>query len=136
MIALLSNYMRAVAEEIPFEVLEENRTYLEDANIEQLQDGLRADGVYLPDYSPVSVWKYGKPEGPIKLFDSGAFYRGIVAVMNPAGVEIEGRDSKTKKLMADYGAEILGVSEENLQWFQEYIFLGQMIIKTEQFLLR
>lgn len=130
----LRDYEQQIREVIPLEVIEENKTFLEDYNVMQLSEGERADGVILPDYSPVSVHKYGKPPGPIKLFDTGAFYRGIIAVMNPTGVEMEGRDSKTEKLKADFGADILGVTENNFERFQQDIMLSELQKKTHEFL--
>lgn len=43
----------------------------------QLFQGLKADDTYQPDYSPVSVAKFGKTPGPIKLYDTGAYYAGL-----------------------------------------------------------
>lgn len=115
MIEVLENIVEKLAtirEDLPAliaEVLEENASLLEDMNIEQLRDGKRADGSTLPDYSPVSVSKYGKRPGPMTLEDTGKFHRGITVRTNLAFAEIIGLDSKTGKLEALYGIDIVGI---------------------------
>lgn len=100
----------------------DNDSIVEDLNIEQLDNGKRSDGVILPDYSPVSVEVYGKPEGPIKLKDTGAFRRGISVKIDDSRAELVGKDSKTQMLKDDYGDEIIGLSEESTSEFQnDYI---------------
>lgn len=103
---------------------------IEALNIEQLQKGQRADGSYLPNYSPVSVLVYGKPAGHIKLYDQGDFYAGITVTIDDEGIELIGRDIKTEMLVTRYGEGILGLTEESLeilkdryaiQLLQEYI---------------
>jgi len=54
----------------------EEAYFAEDLNREQLMEGKGGDR-QMPDYSPTSVTKYGKPAGPIKLFDEGNFQKGI-----------------------------------------------------------
>ena len=97
----------------------ENDSVIEDLNIVQLQKG---DGETLPDYSPTSVEVYGKPAGPIKLFDEGDFYRGINLQAGASEAELTGKDSKTAELQFEFGEEIIGLSEESLEQFKnEYI---------------
>jgi hypothetical protein len=122
--------------DITVEVLNENASLIEDMNIAQLQRGERADGQILPNYSPVSVLVYGKPPGPIKLFDTGAFYRGIIARANPKGLEMDNTDSKIGKLANRYGDEIIGLQEQNIELVQEFILIPELIKKTEQRLLQ
>lgn len=117
------------------EVLEENKTFIEDAVIMQLQRGERGDGLILPNYSPVSVYAYGKPPGPIKLFDTGAFYRGITARVNPKAVEMVSTDSKTEKIFDRFGEEVIEVQEGNWEVIQSEILLPQLLIKSERYLL-
>lgn len=101
------------------ETFADNDTVVEDLNISQLERGERSDGVILPDYSPRSVQVFGKPPGPIRLFDTGAFYRGITLVATREFATLEGRDSKTAELQADYGDRIIGLTEDNRREFQE-----------------
>jgi hypothetical protein len=115
MIAVLENMVETlerIREDLPTliaEVLEENASLLEDMNIAQLREGKRADGSDLPDYSPVSVRKFGKRPGPMTLEDTGKFHRGITVRANSAFAEIIGLDSKTGKLEALYGIDIVGI---------------------------
>lgn len=122
--------------DITVEVLNENASLIEDLNIAQLQRGERADGQVLPDYSPISVIVYGKPPGPIKLFDTGAFYRGIIARANPKGLELDNTDSKIGKLANNYGEEIIGLQDGSVDTVQEFILVPELIKKTEQRLLQ
>ena len=94
---------------------DKNKEVIADMNTDQLWEGKRSDGVTLPDYSPVSVAVYGKPPGPIKLYDTGKFYRGIEAVAGRDQVDIIGNDSITAELEQRYGGEIIGLTEENEQ---------------------
>lgn len=97
----------------------DNDSIVEDLNISQLQRGERSDGVILPDYSPRSVQEFGKPPGPIRLFDTGAFYRGITLTAASDAATLSGRDRKTRELQDDYGDEIIGLTEENKKIFRD-----------------
>lgn len=124
LIRKLSNLNPVVLSAIE-ETFADNDSVVEDLNISQLQRGERSDGVILPDYSPRSVAVFGKPPGPIRLFDTGAFYRGITLVASREFAVLEGRDSKTEELQDRYGDRIIGVTEDNRKDFQdEYIRLG------------
>ena len=59
-----------------------------DANQQQLQSGIEADGSSMGNYSPVSVAKYGKPDGPITLKDTGATYDTMVVVIAGDSIKI------------------------------------------------
>lgn len=100
----------------------DNDTIIEDMNIAQLESGLRGDGTQMPDYSPTSVEVYGKPEGPIRLKDTGAFHRGIQLNTGNEDAELTGTDSKTSELEFEYGSEIIQLTEENRTKFKnDYI---------------
>lgn len=76
---------------------------------EQLAQGLKSDESYLPDYSFRSVFQYGKPPGPIKLYDQGGFYRGISIDVRGDIFTIESADEKNTMLQNRYGKDILGL---------------------------
>lgn len=78
-------------------------TLIEDLNLEQLERGERVDGSKLPDYSPASVLIFGKTPGPMNLNHTGAYWRGIRAVVTSAGIELEGTDMKSEMLELRYG---------------------------------
>jgi hypothetical protein len=96
------------------EVFFDLREVAEDLVTKKLSHGQRADGQFLPDYSPVSVTVFGKRPGPMTLEDTGDFYRGIALQVHDDGIEILGTDIKTDMLVYHYGEEILGLSEESL----------------------
>jgi hypothetical protein len=118
------------------DILEDNKDVIEELNISQLQQGERSDGSSLPDYSPRSVKVFHKPAGPMKLFDTGAFYRGITARINPHTVEMVGEDSKTKKLQTSYGVGILGLSDQSITELQDFILLPALKQKAVNYLER
>lgn len=88
-------------------------TQIEDFNIAQLDRGERSDGSSLPNYSPVSVYVYGKKPGPMNLHNTGAFWRGIEVIVHEDYIEFVGKDVKTGMLQVRYGEDILGTGEES-----------------------
>lgn len=90
---------------------QEDISYL---NRDQLKIGMRADGSFLPPYSPVSVSKFGKNPGIIKLYDTGAFYDGIKPEFDKASFDIKDTDNKTDMLQDRYGDNILGLSDYSI----------------------
>jgi hypothetical protein len=126
--------IRDALPEILAEVITENATLIEDANIAQLQEGKRADGSYLPDYSPVSVSKFGKRPGPMTLEQTGRFHRGRTVKVYKAQkfVEIIGTDPKTGKLEALYGLNIIGVPEEFIEDFCQNVILPSILEKINK----
>jgi hypothetical protein len=118
--------IRELMPEIIREVIQENASLIEDMNIAQLQAGQRADGSTLPNYSPTSVIKYGKPPGPIRLFDTGDFYRGITVRPFNDRLELDNTDSKIGKLANRYGDEIIGLQEGNIEDLRRFILLPSL----------
>lgn len=86
--------------------------------IDQLfNEGLKSDGSRLPDYSETSVQLYGKPDGHIRLKETGEFYRSFVVKVDPKGAEIIADTQKgtvdNDDLAVRYGLNILGLTDEN-----------------------
>lgn len=76
--------------------------------------GVDSEGVSLGDYSPVSVQKYGKPEGHIRLYDSGAFYESFKVVVVGINAEITANTQKEDVDLAEqYGEQIIGLNEDS-----------------------
>lgn len=117
------------------EVIEENSSLIEDLNISQLEKGQRADGVTLPNYSRTSVMKFGKPAGPIKLFDKGDYYKSITLKVFDKYFESTNTDSKDEELRGRYGDEILGISDDNQQIIIDTILLPELQKKVNEQLL-
>lgn len=78
----------------------------------QLNQGLKANDEFLPDYSFRSVFQYGKPPGPIRLYDTGDFYRGILIDVREDIFILESADPKSNMLQNRYGSDILGLGTE------------------------
>lgn len=89
--------------------IEETAGDVTNAQRQQLQQGLKSDNSYLPDYSFRSVFQYNKPPGPIRLYDTGDFYRGMLVDVRGDIFIIESADSKSKMLQDRYGENILGL---------------------------
>lgn len=89
----------------------------------QLQKGIRGDGVVLPNYSQVSVDVYGKEPGPITLKDKGDFYDSMVVIIFNGGLRTEAETEKVSwdgfvtDLEVKYGEEILDLTQESLEVF-------------------
>ena len=92
----------------------------------QLNDlGIDSEGVSLGDYSPVSVQKYGKPEGHIRLYDTGEFYESFKVVVNGINAEITAKTQKEDvDLAEEYGKQIIGLTNESKE------VLTKVIIKV------
>lgn len=83
-----------------------------DLNAEQINSGLKADGSEMPDYSLRSVVQYGKPYGPIRLRETGAWQAGLYAVRQGDSVVFKSSDPKDGMLTGRYGDDIEGLSEK------------------------
>lgn len=115
------------------ETLKELAPVIEDLLADQLQRGEKGDGTKLPDYSPVSVRVYGKPAGPIRLFETGAFYRGMTLAVTAKDFEIIDTDSKTAKLTETYGDAILLLSPKSVQVLVDDYLVIELSKKAEQY---
>jgi hypothetical protein len=91
-----------------------NESSIVDYNTEQLMGGQDSKGENLPNYSPGSVARFGKPPGPIKLFDSGDFHNGFFVRKQADKIIFDSRDEKTDMLKNEYGADIFGLQPKNL----------------------
>lgn len=92
--------------------IEETATAAAVAQRHQLQRGERSDGSFLPDYSFRSVFQYGKPPGPIRLYDTGDFYRGILIDVRQDIFILDSADPKSTMLQNRYGKEIFGFGKD------------------------
>lgn len=66
---------------------------------QQLAQGLRSDDSATDDYSFRSVFQYGKPPGPIRWFDTGDFYRGILFDVRQDIFILDSADPKTSMIV-------------------------------------
>jgi hypothetical protein len=94
------------------DTMEESKEVLADYNAEQINTGLRSDGVEMPPYSNISVDFYGKPEGPIRLRETGAWQAGLYVKIEGSKVIFESSDEKDEMLTKRYTDKIHGLSEK------------------------
>jgi len=101
--------------------LKNNQETAINFNTDQLFAGELADGSKMPDYSITSVTVFNKPPGPWRLYETGAFYRGIFMQTDKFPVVFSSKDSKTGKIadmLAAKGGnpdEIFGLNKQNLK---------------------
>ena len=90
------------------QALSETKEGLADVNRDRMLDGVKANGVKMPDYSLRSVNEFGKIPGPIRLLDTGSFQQNIKVNIQGQVVITESLDSKNDLLVNNYGPEIFG----------------------------
>lgn len=95
-----------------------------DLNREQLLEGRRADGSVMPNYSWISVKVYGKPDGPIMLFDTGAFHGSFKLDVGSQDLEILANDEHN--LEDRFGDEIYGLTPNSQEYYNQEIFLPEL----------
>lgn len=100
-----------------------------DLNREQLLEGRRADMTMMPDYSYVSVEYFGKPAGPIRLYDTGAFQESLEIDVGSDDFEVVSSD--IHDLEDRYGEEIYGLAEPNQEYYNQEIFLPELCESLE-----
>jgi len=129
--------LQAVRDSLPDiaeRVLNESAPQIEDKIIFQLRQGLKGDGTHLRNYSPVSVAKFGKPFGPIKLYETGDYYQGLKAKAFGSVLEIDDTDWKDAKLTTIYGPEIKALTDQSVQELQEEVWLPYMLYEVNRLL--
>lgn len=109
-------------------------SFVEDRMIDQLDKGLKGDGTFQPNYSPVSIQVYGKPDAPIKLYDTGDFYKGIISKAVIDGVDINSTDSKRNMLIRDYGEQTLNLTDDNKEIVAKQYLQPSMFENIKEYL--
>lgn len=99
----------------------------------QLFKGLDADGKEFPYYSETSQSVYGKPNAPIKLFDTGDFYDSFRIVVRGLAIEIEANPYKEGINLEDKYKEydLYGLNDESKEQL-----IKDIEIEVENFLKR
>lgn len=101
-------WFNVIDRETQFEII---RLNTED---QLFDEGIRSDGSNLPDYSRRSVEEFGKPNGHIRLRDTGQFYQSFRVKVDKWGLFIAADDVKEDTVLTEaYGIDILGLTEEN-----------------------
>jgi hypothetical protein len=126
---ILNNFLKLENGTVLFFTMDKN-PFLQDLVAElntkgQLYAGLLADGGQLPDYSKASVKFFGKNPGPIRLFDSGDFWKSwnIELTLNGFFIDADGEKPDGTNLFRKYSeyGEILGLTDKNTQIFIEQL---------------
>lgn len=103
--------------------IKENEEAATNLNTDQMWKGEDALGNKLPDYSERSVQVFGKPSGPMRLFETGDFYRSMFINADKFPVVFSSSDSKEGKIadmLASKGTDIqdvYGLNKTNLKSF-------------------
>ncbi|MBP7398186.1 MAG: hypothetical protein KA954_01275 [Chitinophagales bacterium] len=93
-----------------------------DLQVKQQLNGVDAKGQRMPNYSPISVELYGKPDGPIILKDTGSFQRKITVKALGDKIVFSSSDDKTQMLEERYGKKgfsILGLNSDTKKEWKE-----------------
>lgn len=109
---VLNRFETLDTDKVILETMQESTDTLADLNAEQINTGLKADGSEMPDYSFRSVFQYGKPPGPIRLRDTGAWQAGLYVTVQGDKVAFSNSDDKDRMLTDRYGDKIKGLSEK------------------------
>lgn len=101
-------------------VIRENEGIIVEMNSEDqlFEQGIYRDGEKLDGYSPYTIeikGTKGQPTDRTTLRDTGDFHESFYIEFTASGFEIKARDPKTEDLKADWGVEILGLTDDNLQ---------------------
>lgn len=111
-------------------VLDNERVIIElNVDKQLFEDGINRDGISIDSYQPyhpITVrYKFRKrqPYDRVTLRDSGDFHKSFKVIADDLEFMIYADDWKLSELLNKYGANILGLTDENLQivvW--EYIY--------------
>jgi hypothetical protein len=105
-------------EEIIEKAADQQRELMERLQIEQLDDGQRADGTTIgPPYAPLTVQlkrQKGQQTSKVTLLDQGNFRNSLKAEKHGKAYHMEFKDRKTEALLDKYGPTIEGLQEDNI----------------------
>lgn len=115
--------------------------FILDANAETqlFEEGVNSLGVSIMDYRPyapltIEIKKIkGQPTNRVTLRDEGDFESSFYLQVSDTQFEIKAGDFKTESLIKKYGAEILGLTTENIStliWRYIYPDLQKIVKST------
>lgn len=94
-----------------------------DLNVEQMEQGIKADGDrIIPPYKPSTVSrkkKMGQPTDRVTLKDTGDFHNSVRVKRFPKMYELVAQDWKSEQLQEKYTHSILGLTDFSLQQVRE-----------------
>lgn len=110
---MLKKFEALDTDAISADAIEETAPQFKDANREQMNAGLTAEGdAIFPPYAPLTVAikrMKGQPTDRVTLKDTGDFYRGFSVIVTADQVLTGSTDEKSAKLQAKYGEAIFGL---------------------------
>jgi len=104
-----------------------------ELNKSQIADGRKPDGTEISrtdtgaKYRPYTIEVKKTKSGlsgvydHVTLYDTGAFYEGIAAKVGSTEIEVIGNDSKTEKLLSEWG-NVFGLTDLNMVILIDAIF--------------
>lgn len=107
------------AKKAKYDAIDNNLATIADANVEQMTAGLNAEGGQLGLYRSEPYARFKKaigsrsPFGVVDLKLSGDFHSGVFAQRRGDTITIFSRDSKTGDLVAKYGENTFGLTEQS-----------------------
>lgn len=102
---------------------DDNSEEYANITIDQQLSGQRNDGTFLPDYSFVSITRYGKEPGPWTLHDTGAYHEGMYAKLDGDKIIVGSTDEKESLIEYMAGGDnIAGAQPENKKEFALGVF--------------
>jgi len=111
------------------DVIAKNEEHLIQLNQNQLyKDSSDSEGNKLEQYNSLEYAREKESMNPgigflnTDLYYTGAFYRGWSILITNTGFLFDSSDSKTSKLIDDYGINIFGLRKDNLESFTVDIF--------------
>ena len=128
-IAKLKKADKAYINEQLLRIIQDESNFVIDLNQSQLLSGIDSKGEELGEYEskPYATFKntlnplpgFGVPD--LKL--TGSFYREMYLQFSSKGwpVQIFSMDEKTSKLVSQYGKDIFGLTEDNLENLREHL---------------
>lgn len=122
--------------ELAVKVLREAAPQISDKIVEQLKRGERGDGSTLPNYSPRSVAVFGKPFGPIKLYETGDYYSGMKADVSEREVTINNTDYKEDMLVGRFGPAIQALQQRSKDELKRDVLIPYMEFEVRNLLFR
>lgn len=125
-------------------IMERNEDEILALNTEEqlYERGITSRGVRIDSYAPYSPLTIeikkglGQPYDRVTLRDTGAFERSFWLDFDHEKVWVEAFDAKTEELMAKYGDDILGFTDENIgKIVRQFVFPDIMEIARKTLMI-
>lgn len=113
------------------DVILENEHIISDMNArgQLYEQGITRDGDKIAEYRPyrpitIQIKRMkGQPTSRVTLYDEGDFHASFRVIAGDTSFLIDATDFKTESLIAKYGEQILGLTDDNLnELIWEYIY--------------